>query len=99
MSRSAVMIIILYTLFLQGVSKRFLWPNRDYKTKENRREKQIGYQVFETKIVQNSNKTNSKLCLKNMGVERKYNSETVGFREENSKKNIRAHKRKSTTEN
>jgi hypothetical protein len=34
-----------------------------------------------------------------MGVERSYNSETAGLREENSKKNIRAHKRKSNMEN
>jgi hypothetical protein len=34
-----------------------------------------------------------------MGVERSYNSETVSLREENSKKNIRAHKRKSNMEN
>ena len=34
-----------------------------------------------------------------MDVERKYNSETVSFREENPKKNIRAHKRKSNMEN
>ena len=46
----------------------------------------------------NSNKTNSNLCLRNMGVERKYNSETVSLREENSKKNIRVHKRKSNME-
>jgi hypothetical protein len=39
------------------------------------------------------NKTNSNRCLRNMGVERNYNSETVIPREENSKKNIRAHKR------
>ena len=36
-------------------------------------------QVFETKIVQNSNKTNSNLCLTNMAVERNYNSETVSL--------------------
>ena len=52
----------------------------------------------QSKIVQNSNKTNSNLCLRNMGVERKYNSETVSFQEENSK-NIRANKRKSNKEN
>ena len=31
-----------------------------------------------------------------MGVERNYNSETVSLREENSKKNIRTHKRNQT---
>jgi hypothetical protein len=35
----------------------------------------------------------------NMSVERNYNSETVILREENSKNNIRAHKRKSNMEN
>jgi hypothetical protein len=38
-------------------------------------------------------------CLRKMGVERSYNSETVSLRGENSKKNIRAHKRKSNMEN
>ena len=61
--------------------------------------KQSPRQVFEIKIIQNSNKTNSNLCLRNMGVERNYNSETVSLREENPKKNIRAHKRKSNMKN
>jgi len=39
------------------------------------------------------------LCPRNMGVERNYNSETASLREENFKKNIRAHKRKSNMEN
>ena len=34
-----------------------------------------------------------------MGAERNYNSETVSLREENSKKNIWARKRKSNMEN
>jgi hypothetical protein len=33
-------------------------------------QKQIGHQVFEIKIMQNCNKTNSDLCLRNMGAER-----------------------------
>ena len=32
---------------------------------------------FFIKIIQNSNKTNSNLCIRNMGAERKYNSETA----------------------
>ena len=58
--------------------------------------------IWESKVVPviyKSNKTSSKLCLRNMGVERNYNSETVSLREENSKKNIRIHKRKSNMEN
>jgi hypothetical protein len=53
---------------------------------------------FKSRLV-TSNKTSSNLCLRNMGVERNYNSETVSLREENSKKNIRTHKRKSNIEN
>ena len=60
----------------------------------------MGWHLAELDITtENSNKTNSNLCLTNMGVERNYNSETVSLQEENSKKNIQAHKRKSNMEN
>jgi len=39
----------------------------------------IGHQVFEIKIIQNSNKTNSDIRLRNMGAERNCNSETVSL--------------------
>jgi hypothetical protein len=41
---------------------------------------------------------NSDLCLKNMGIERNHNSETINLWEENFKKNIWAHKRKLNME-
>jgi reverse gyrase len=41
--------------------------------------RQIGHQVFETKIIQNCNKTNSDPCLRNMSAERNRNSETISL--------------------
>jgi len=38
---------------------------------------QIGHQAVETKIIQNCNKTNSDLYLRNMGIERSHNSEIL----------------------
>jgi hypothetical protein len=60
--------------------------------------KSISCQVFETKIVQSCNRTNSDLCPRNMGAEINHNSETISLWEENSKKNIWAHKGKSNME-
>jgi hypothetical protein len=37
--------------------------------------KLIGHQAVEIKIIQNRNKTNSDLCLRNMSIERNHNSE------------------------
>ena len=54
--------------------------------------------VLEIKIKQNCNKTNSYLCLRNMGAERNRNLKTISLWEENSKKNIWAHKRKPNME-
>ena len=42
-------------------------------------QKQIGHQAVETKIIQNCNKTNSDLCLINMGIERSHNSEIISL--------------------
>jgi hypothetical protein len=61
-------------------------------------QKQIGHQAVETKIRQNCNKTNSDLCLRNMGIERNHNSVTISRWEENLKKNIWAHKIKPNME-
>jgi len=60
-------------------------------------QKQIGHQAVETKIIQNCNKTNSDLCLRNMGIERSHISEIISLWEENLK-NIWAHKRKPNVE-
>jgi hypothetical protein len=49
-------------------------------------------EAVEIKIIQNYNKTNSDMCLRNMGIERNHNSETISLWEENFKKNIWAHK-------
>jgi hypothetical protein len=38
---------------------------------------QIGHQAVEIKIIQNCNKISSDLCLRNMGIERNHNSETI----------------------
>ena len=35
------------------------------------------HKKFEIKIIKNSNKTDSDLCIRNMGAERKYNSEIL----------------------
>ena len=42
-------------------------------------QKRIGHQAFETKIIQNCNKTNSDLRLRNMGIERSHNSEIISL--------------------
>ena len=40
-------------------------------------QKQIGYQIFEIKTVQISNKTNCDLCLQNVGIKGIFDPETV----------------------
>jgi hypothetical protein len=52
----------------------------------------IGHQAVETKIIQNCNKTNSDLSLRNMGIERNHNSEIISHLEETLMKNISSHK-------
>jgi hypothetical protein len=42
-------------------------------------QKQTGHQAVEIKIIQNCNKTNSDLCLRNMGIERSHNSEIISL--------------------
>jgi hypothetical protein len=59
---------------------------------------QIGHQAVEIKIIQNRNKIDSDLCLRNMDIERNHNSETISLEEENCKKNIWVHKRKPNME-
>ena len=50
-----------------------------WKTIHKLFQKQIGHQAVETKIIQNCNKTNSDLCLRNMGIERSHNSEIISL--------------------
>jgi hypothetical protein len=54
--------------------------------------------IAQTSAVFNCNKTNSDLCLRNMGNEINHNSETISLWEENFKKIIWAHKRKLNME-
>jgi len=55
-------------------------------------------EAVEIKIIQNCSKTNSNLCLRNVGIERNHNSETISLWEENFKKNIWTHKEKPNME-